>query len=137
MPRRLPPDRLLRFLTGELSDAEARALRAEVERDPALKARLARYEAIAGALPEAAPEAAPLPPGFADRLARRLYAPPAPRPSLFDGLAWAFRPVALGTAALALVLGVLNVVAAPDGATTVEALFGLPSPALIDLLLGH
>ena len=84
---------LMRLLHGELPEEQARELRARLERDPALAEEFRRLEARWERL--ALPPAAPVPPGFAQRVAARARTEPsAPTP------AWV-----RAAAALALILG--------------------------------
>ena len=60
---------LMRLLHGELPEERARELRARLERDPALAEEFRRLQARWERL--ALPPAAPVPPGFAQRIAAR------------------------------------------------------------------
>ncbi|HET9228914.1 MAG TPA: hypothetical protein VFR31_19710 [Thermoanaerobaculia bacterium] len=84
---------LMRLLHGELPEERARELRARIERDPALAEEYRRLQRSWEDL--ALPPAAPVPPGFAQRVAARARSEssaPVPR--------WV-----RAAAALALVLG--------------------------------
>ena len=60
---------LMRLLHGELPEERARELRARIERDPALAEEYRRLQRSWEGL--ALPPAAPVPPGFAQRVAAR------------------------------------------------------------------
>ena len=120
---------LVRLLIGDLPADRARAVRDKTDGD-----RLDRLSRLVEVLPEAAPQPDPLPPGFADRLARRLYAAPDPSASALSALRAAFRPLALGVGVVAAALAVANVALAPDAAPLVDAVLGLP-PVSFDALL--
>ena len=64
--------RLIRYLHGELDAREARELAAQLERDPALRARLERLRVVWEALRPVPPT--PVPYGFAQRLQRQIEA---------------------------------------------------------------
>lgn len=68
MNRRMDVD-LMRLLHGELPEERARELRSRIERDPALAEEYRRLRRSWEGL--ALPPAAPVPPGFAQRLAAR------------------------------------------------------------------
>ena len=61
---------LMRLLHGELPEERARELRARMERDPALQEEYRRRQGSWEGL--ALPPAAPVPPGFAQRIAARI-----------------------------------------------------------------
>jgi anti-sigma factor RsiW len=84
---------LMRLLHGELPEERARELRARMERDPALAEEYRRLQGSWEGL--ALPPAAPVPPGFAQRVAARARSgQSAPTPG------WV-----RAAAALALILG--------------------------------
>ncbi|MGE5233676.1 MAG: hypothetical protein ACM3OB_06155, partial [Acidobacteriota bacterium] len=91
---------LTRLLHGELAAPRAAALRAELERDPALRAEYERLRAVWEGLAAPAPE--PAPAGFAARVMARVRSErEAP-----SGLGFAGAPVwAKVVAGLALVVG--------------------------------
>lgn len=90
---------LMRLLHGELPEERARELRARLERDPALREEHRRLERSWEGL--ALPPAAPVPPGFAQRIAVRARAE-----RTTSGLSWSAAPGWVrATAAAALVLG--------------------------------
>src|SRR5512135_1869079 len=91
---------LMRLLHGELPAERARGLRAELERDPALRREYERLRAVWEGL--AAPEPEPAPAGFSARVMARLRSErEAP-----SGLGLAFAPAwAKVAAGLALVAG--------------------------------
>src|SRR5688572_5147179 len=92
MNRRMELD-LMRLLHGELPEERARELRAQMERDPALTEEYRRIQESWEEL--ALPPTAPVPPGFAQRVAARARAEEsAPTPG------WV-----RAAAALALILG--------------------------------
>ena len=92
MNRRMELD-LMRHLHGELPEEQARELRARIERDPALAEQYRRLQRSWEGL--SLPPAAPVPPGFAQRVAARARSEPsAPVPG------WV-----RSAAAVALVLG--------------------------------
>jgi anti-sigma factor RsiW len=68
MNRRMELD-LMRLLHGELPEERARELRAQMERDPALAEEYRRIQESWEVL--ALPPTAPVPPGFAQRVAAR------------------------------------------------------------------
>jgi anti-sigma factor RsiW len=68
MNRRMELD-LMRLLHGELPEERARELRARMERDPALAEEYRRLQGSWEGL--ALPQPAPVPPGFAQRIAAR------------------------------------------------------------------
>jgi anti-sigma factor RsiW len=115
---------LMRLLHGELPEAEARALRARVFRDPELTAAYRRLERAWQRLE--LPPAAAAPVGFAGRLIARARAQP-------QRLSWGNAPLwARAAAAVALVAGALlgagvgRLVPRPASETAAEAedLFG-------------
>lgn len=69
MNRRMELD-LMRLLHGELPEERARELRAQMERDPALAEEYRRIQGSWEGL--ALPPTAPVPPGFAQRVAARV-----------------------------------------------------------------
>ena len=96
MNRRMESN-LMRLLHGELPPEEARDLRARIERDPALREEYRRLRATWEGL--SLPPSAPVPPGFAQRIAARARTEQA-------GLAWSLAPGWVrATAAAALVIG--------------------------------
>jgi anti-sigma factor RsiW len=90
---------LMRLLHGELPAEEARALRARLASDPALAAAYRQLEATWQGL--SLPPAAPVPPGFAQRILAH-----ARRRSVAGALSWSAAPGWVrATAAAALVAG--------------------------------
>lgn len=90
---------LMRLLHGELPAEEARALRARLASDPALAAAYRRLEATWQGL--SLPPAAPVPPGFAQRVLAHARSRSAP-----GALSWSAAPAWVrATAAAALVAG--------------------------------
>ncbi|HWM93993.1 MAG TPA: hypothetical protein VN493_24760 [Thermoanaerobaculia bacterium] len=91
---------LMRLLHGELPEEQARELRARMERDPALAGEYSRLQRSWEGL--SLPPSAPVPPGFAQRVAARARAASADT----TGLSWSTAPVWVrAAAAAALVLG--------------------------------
>jgi len=96
MNRRMESN-LMRLLHGELPSEEARDLRARIERDPALREEYRRLRATWEGL--SLPPSAPVPPGFAQRVAVRARTEQA-------GLSLSLAPGWVrATAAAALVIG--------------------------------
>ncbi|MEM1057555.1 MAG: hypothetical protein AAF791_02115 [Bacteroidota bacterium] len=123
-------DRLLSHHRGELSDAEAEALRQRLASDPALRADAARVASMADGLAEtAAPSFGPY---FSDRVMARLRTPPEADPvvAFGDALRRLFVRVALASA---VVVAGFAIAAERDddfyGGSFVEAALGLPPAA--------
>lgn len=88
---------LMRLLHGELPEERARELGSRMERDPELAEEYLRLQRSWEGL--SCPPAAPVPPGFAQRIAARVRAERA-------GLSWSLAPGWVrATAAAALVIG--------------------------------
>lgn len=97
---------LVAVLDGALAPAALADARLHVEGCPSCRAELARLEAGAAALRAGSPTPEPSP-WFATRLAARLAAEAAPRPSRWRAVPW--RLAGAGGLAAAVVLGVVVV----------------------------
>ncbi|MEM9998525.1 MAG: hypothetical protein AAF809_12555 [Bacteroidota bacterium] len=123
-------ERLYRLHRGELPDAEAASLRAQLAADPDLRADYARVAAMSAAL-----EASTAPsfgPYFSDRVLRRLNgAAPvqATSPALlsYEALRWVFVRVAFGVLLAVIGFGIVAGVETEPGESFVAAVFGLPA----------
>lgn len=76
-------------------------------------------------------------PFFADRVMKRISRPvERGEPGLYDALRWVFVRAAVAGVVLILVIGTLNAVqfGGSDVGSLVDALFGLPSNSLADML---
>lgn len=130
-------ERLLRFLDGELPEAEAQAIRARLGVEPDFRAEIDRLQALRQVL--AAGRADAFAPYFGERVLRRLALPEKARAAegLYDALSWVFTRTAFAGLALAGALGTYNVLdyrALGLAASFLEAFFGLPSATLSDAL---
>lgn len=128
---------LLRYLEGALPEREASALEERLESEPALRARMERLRGVSALLQTSKPD------GFAPQFSARVLARLVPRArvspaeALYESLQWLFARTAVVGAAAAAILAVYNVVDYGQlgvAASVVEALFGLPSDALLDAL---
>lgn len=127
-------DRLLRYLEGTLPDAEAAQLARELNASPALREALEELRTTQALLQttvaRSAEQAAR--PFLADRVMRQVRATPVSTASLSDlfaSLAGLFRPVAVASALVALVLASYNVYLARQYEVETsfsEALLALP-----------
>jgi anti-sigma factor RsiW len=86
---------LMRLLSGELPEDEARQLRTRIRREPELAADFERLEQTWTGL--ALPEPAPVPPGFSSRVMARVRSEPS-------GLSWTAAPAWVRAAAAAALL---------------------------------
>lgn len=126
---------LLRYLEGDLPDAEAAALRQRLSDDATLRQRVERLELLATHLDASAPRS--FAPSFSARVLQRLQPEVAPAEALYDALQHLFTRTAVATASLAAALAIYNVISFQElGVTSslVEALLGLPSTSLVDVL---
>lgn len=128
-------ERMVRFLENDITEAEAAELRGRLENDMELRQQLERVSTLTDSLRAGAPNSfAPL---FSERVLRRLVGEDVRSESLYDSLRWVFPRAAVASLTLAAVLGAFNFVeyqALDVAASTIEAIFGLPSASLADAL---
>jgi anti-sigma factor RsiW len=130
-------DLLVRFLEGDLPEAEARGLEERLRCEPALQARLGRLRTLRQTLAAGKPDS--FAPYFSERVLRRIAPLTGQREpeSLYGALRWLFARAAVASLMAAGALGACNVIAYQRlGVTSslLEALFGLPSASLADAL---
>lgn len=127
-------DRLLAYLEGRLSAAEATALEADLRGSPALRQQYQELKHIRETLRAGieATRPAAVRPFLADRVMRRIQASPSRPPAWEDLLApllvRVFRPFATLALFLILALALYNVTSRDDSVfqSPTEAVFGLP-----------
>lgn len=125
-------EQLSAWLDGELPAAEQRLLLERMGREPALRARLSRYQLIRDAVHQALPSHIDL--GLADRVRAALDEQPAHRRSAGGWAARAVKPLAgLAVAASVAVVAVLAVqqLRTPDAGAMIQVAAIPPTPTAV------
>lgn len=126
---------MLRLLREEVSSAEAERLLHAIEADAGLAAEYRRMQHIEILLGGAAADS--FAPYFSDRVIKRLAAVASvPRAAFYDSMRWVFLRLATASLLVVIGLGAYNALESRDSdlaASTVEAVFGLPSADLDNL----
>lgn len=130
-------DLLLRHLEGSLPPDEARIVQDRLEAEPAFRLRLERLGSMADVLASARADS--FAPYFSERVIRRLTAADNRDTSVitYESLRWGFARTALAGLVAAAALGGYNVLIYQGlgvMSSLVEAVFGLPSPSIVDAL---
>ncbi|HVK40368.1 MAG TPA: hypothetical protein VNA88_17690 [Candidatus Kapabacteria bacterium] len=128
-------EHLLRFLEGECSAQEARALEARLAADAELRERLASLRSMRDAMRASRAESFSL--GFADRVLERLDPAASGDDALYRALGWVFRRAAIASLIAAVLFGALNIAHYQDfevSSSVIESIFGLPTVTLEDAL---
>jgi anti-sigma factor RsiW len=128
-------EHLLRFLEGDLSDEETRALDERLAADSGLRDRLASLRSMRDAMRAGRAESFSL--GFAGRVIGRLEPAGIGDDALYRALGWVFRRAAIASLIAAALFGALNIAHYQDfevSSSVIESIFGLPTVTLEDAL---
>ena len=125
-------DTMLRLLRDELPEEEALRHREAIAADPRLAADFRRIERMEGILRDSTADS--FGPYFSDRVMKRLLAKASVgKSALHDSLQWVFLRLAAASLIIVAGLGVYGAIDSRESglaASTIEAVFGLPSADL-------
>lgn len=128
-------DKMVKLLRGELDAASEEDMRDAIARNPGLQSELDRLRRLDGVMSSSA--ASSFGPYFADRVMKRIAGAASDTRTVFhETMQWVFLRLAAASVLVVIGLGTYNAVRGQDmetSASTVEAIFGLPTADLESL----
>ena len=126
---------IIAWLEDSLSDSERRHIKIRLEQDDIFAGKARSLQAAAGVLRDSAPDE--FAPFFSRRVSKRISEMSSPATSFAEALRGFFPRLAIVCAAVAIGLGVLNLITYSHPfleGSLIDALFSLPKPTLDNAL---